>query len=102
MSHKAATVLTARSCIISGSETCRAEVCLATGDAGAGSQWGFFFLGPPRELWGRVGARGVFPAATLGAFIVHRGADSGAMAEEQRDLISDRGSGVVNVQDARR
>lgn len=38
----------------------------------------------------------------LGAFTADPGAESRAMAEEQRDLISDRGSGVLSVGDTQR
>lgn len=61
---------------------------------------GLFFL-PPRVA-GQGGSAGVFPAVALGVLIAHRGANSGAMAEEQRDLMSDRGSGVLSLGDTQR
>lgn len=62
---------------------------------------GTFFFYPPRVA-GQGGSAGVFPAVALGVLIAHRGADSGAMAEEQRDLMSDRGSGVLSLGDTQR
>lgn len=60
----------------------------------------FFFAAPPR-VSGRGGDPRVFPEASLGVLIAF-GEPSGAMAEEQRDLISDRGSGVLSVGDTQR
>uniref|UniRef100_A0A8C8AE22 CD74 molecule n=1 Tax=Otus sunia TaxID=257818 RepID=A0A8C8AE22_9STRI len=60
------------------------------------------FLGAPPGVVGQGGGPGVFPAAALGALIACWGVDSGAMAEEQRDLLSDRASGVLSVGDTQR
>lgn len=68
----------------------------------AANGFGFFFAPPPLGWQGRVGAWGVFPATNLWVLIVHRVAESGAMAEEQRDLMSDRSSGVLSVGDTHR
>lgn len=60
----------------------------------------FFFCFPP-WVSGQGGDPRVFPEASLGVLIAF-GEPSGAMADEQRDLISDRGSGVLSVGDAQR
>lgn len=60
----------------------------------------FFFASPPR-VSGQGGDPRVFPEASIEVLIVF-GEPSRAMADEQRDLISDRGSGVLSVGDTQR
>lgn len=65
---------------------------------------GLFFFTPPRVAGQGGGPGGISSSGTRGAhlLIAHRGADSGAMAEEQRDLMSDRGSGMLSLGDTQR
>ncbi|XP_027751095.1 HLA class II histocompatibility antigen gamma chain isoform X3 [Empidonax traillii] len=56
---------------------------------------------PQQVCQGRVGTGGVFPGAELGVLISTE-EPTGAMAEEQRDLISDRGSAVLGVGNTQR
>uniref|UniRef100_A0A8C3GI59 CD74 molecule n=2 Tax=Cairina moschata TaxID=8855 RepID=A0A8C3GI59_CAIMO len=67
----------------------------------------FFFLPPPRRGWQWGGAPGGYfqpwpPPGSHFPIGFGFGADGAAMAEEQRDLISDRGSGVLPIGDTQR
>ncbi|XP_030359412.1 HLA class II histocompatibility antigen gamma chain isoform X4 [Strigops habroptila] len=100
MPHKVPVVLTAASSIICGPGTCRAEVCLATSDARPGSQWGFFL--PPSRGVSRAGwGRGYFPQQHSGCSLSIEVLGA-AMADEQRDLMSNRGSSMLSIGDTQR